>query len=103
MGVMNQRGDYSGFRRFENGPITEQTRIKTVADLSAQTTLRVDSDGDGKDVMVYNATSNSPTVLLNHRSIVLYGGSVLLAVIILLFARAPKKTFRQKSITERET
>lgn len=102
MGIMDQKGDYTDFRRFQNIPITEKTSINTVAMQELQTTLRVDHDGDRKDDEIYNACANSQTIILNSRNILAVGIPVVLSIAIIILSHASKKTIRQKSITERQ-
>ena len=44
---MDENGDYSDFRRFEDIKITKQTVIDTVAAASEESVLNIDEDGDG--------------------------------------------------------
>lgn len=48
IGFMDENGDYSDLRKFENIKITRRTRIDTVAANSDDSTLNIDEDGDGK-------------------------------------------------------
>ncbi len=48
IGFMDDNGDYSDLRRFENVKITKRTVIDTEAAVSKQSTLNIDEDGDGK-------------------------------------------------------
>lgn len=45
---MDEEGEYSDFRTFENVRITDTTAIDTVAGVSATSELNIDEDGDGK-------------------------------------------------------
>lgn len=48
IGFMDDDGNYSDLRRFEDIRITQSTRIDTVASNSDSTALNIDEDGDGK-------------------------------------------------------
>lgn len=48
IGFMDESGEYSDLRRFEDVKITRQTVIDTVATVSKTSTLKIDEDGDGK-------------------------------------------------------
>lgn len=58
IGFMDENGDYSDFRRFEDVKITKQTVIDTVAAVSDESVLNIDSDGDGKYDMKLRAKEN---------------------------------------------
>ncbi len=59
IGFMDDDGNYSDFRTFENITITTTTSIDTVAKVSDSTVLNVDSDGDGSYDIRYRAKANS--------------------------------------------
>ena len=48
IGYMDDNGDYSDLRKFENIKITRRTKIDTVASNSSESILNIDKDGDGK-------------------------------------------------------
>ncbi|MGO5097463.1 VWA domain-containing protein [Agathobaculum sp. LCP25S3_E8] len=48
IGFMDENGNYSDFRRFENVKITKQTIIDTIATVSDESILNIDQNGDGK-------------------------------------------------------
>ena len=48
IGFMDDDGNYDDFRRFENIRITKRTKIDTVAEVSSESILNIDDDGDGK-------------------------------------------------------
>ncbi|MDD5924079.1 MAG: VWA domain-containing protein [Clostridia bacterium] len=58
IGFMDENGEYSDFRRFNNIKITRKTQIDTVAEVSDKTVLNVDEDGDGKYDLTYEAKTN---------------------------------------------
>lgn len=58
IGFMDENGDYSDRRKFENIKITRRTRIDTVAANSDYSTLNIDEDGDGKYDIRLRAEAN---------------------------------------------
>ena len=58
IGFMDENGDYSDFRRFENVKITKQTVIDTLAAVSDESVLNIDEDGDGKYDLKLRAEEN---------------------------------------------
>lgn len=48
IGFMDDDGEYSDLRKFENVKITRRTQIDTVAAVSSESVLNIDEDGDGK-------------------------------------------------------
>ena len=58
IGFMDENGDYSDFRRFENVKITKHTVIDTVAAVSDESVLNIDEDGDGKYDLRLRAEEN---------------------------------------------
>lgn len=59
IGFMDENGDYSDFRQFENIDITSTTIIDTVATVSEESVLKIDKDGDGKIDEIWTASANS--------------------------------------------
>ena len=86
IGFMDENGDYSDFRRFENVRITKKTVIDTVAAVSNESVLNIDEDGDGKYDLTLRATENGSGEEIK-QTIWLYvgigGGAVLLIIIVL--------------------
>lgn len=58
VGYMDENGEYTDFRRFEDIDVGRRTVIDTVAGNMGDTTLSVDSDGDGSYDEVYTASEN---------------------------------------------
>lgn len=58
IGFMDENGDYSDFRRFEDVKISKQTAIDTVAAVSNESILNIDEDGDGKYDVKLRAEEN---------------------------------------------
>ena len=47
IGFMDENGDYSDFRYFDDIRVTQRTVIDTVATVSKESVLKIDEDGDG--------------------------------------------------------
>lgn len=100
IGFMDEDGEYSDFRRFEDITITRKTVIDTVASVSDTTVLNVDEDGDGECDIIYQAGENEyaeevapaedppPYLLIGACAA---GGLLLLIVIIVVAVRASRK------------
>lgn len=58
IGFMDEDGEYSDLREFEDIKITKTTVIDTVAKVSDETVLNIDEDGDGKYDIRYRAEEN---------------------------------------------
>lgn len=58
IGFMDENGDYSDFRRFEDIKITRKTSIDTIATVSEESILNIDEDGDGKYDLKLRADEN---------------------------------------------
>lgn len=88
IGFMDENGDYSDFRRFEDIKITRRTMIDTVAAVSKESVLNIDEDGDGKYDLKLRAEENGFGEKVEE-SVLVYvviGGSVLLLLLILTCA-----------------
>lgn len=94
IGFMDENGDYSDFRRFENIKITRRTTIDTVAAVSKESVLKIDKDGDGKYDLKLRAAENSYGEEIKE-SILIYilisGIALLFLAIVLFFVRRNKK------------
>ena len=92
---MDENGEYTDFREFENIRITPQTRIDTTAKISDSTVLNVDSDNDGTYDLTYVAKENSKATVSKRTPvqgspigvifIIVASVSVLLIAAILVF------------------
>lgn len=93
IGFMDENGDYSDFRRFEDVKISKQTVIDTVATVSDESILNVDEDGDGKYDVKLRAEENGYGEEVK-TSVWLYvsicGGVALLIVIALIVVKIRK-------------
>lgn len=99
IGFMDENGDYSDFRRFENIKITRRTEIDTVAAVSKESVLNIDEDGDGKYDLKLRAEENGYGEEVEE-SILIYivavSGAVLLLLIVILIVRKNRKNKKSK-------
>ncbi len=58
IGFMDENGEYSDYREFENVEITPTTQIYSPVNLADTTVLNVDRDGAGKFELTYEAEKN---------------------------------------------
>ena len=58
IGFMDENGDYSDLRNFEDIRINRSTIIDTIAANTDTTELKIDEDGDGKYDLKYRAKAN---------------------------------------------
>jgi uncharacterized protein YegL len=86
IGFMDENGEYSDFRRFENVKINKQTVIDTQAAVSSESILKIDSDGDGRYDQKLRAEANGYGEIIKNFSVL----KILpfLAVILAAFAGA---------------
>ena len=68
IGFMDEEGNYSDFREFENIEITNQTVIDTKAEASETTVINVDEDGDGNYDLRYQAAANESGSIVENNS-----------------------------------
>lgn len=94
IGFMDENGEYTDFRRFNNIKITKNTQIDTVANVSDNSVLNVDEDGDGKYDLVYKAEANGYGEIVDY-SYILYivigSVSVIALLILVLLIRSKIK------------
>lgn len=93
IGFMDENGDYSDFRTFENIKITKQTVIDTEAKVSDETVLLIDNDGDGKYDVKLRAEENGygEEVKQVPWLYIAIGGTVIIFVIIVIAALNARK------------
>lgn len=102
IGFMDENGDYSDFRRFEDIKITRRTIIDTVATVSKESVLNIDEDGDGKYDLKLRAEENGFGEEVEESVLVyvIIGGGVLLLLLILIFI--VRKYRKKKKAKENE-
>lgn len=94
IGFMDENGDYSDFRRFEDIKITRRTKIDTVATVSKDSVLNIDEDGDGRYDLKLRADENGYGEEVDDSMmmyVVMGGGALLLLLIVVCVARKRKK------------
>lgn len=96
IGFMDENGDYSDFRRFEDVKITKRTVIDTVAAVSGESILNIDSDGDGKYDMKLRAEKNGygQEVTQPVWIYVMLGTTLLIALVLIVFKICQKRKER---------
>ena len=94
IGFMDENGDYSDFRRFEDIKITKETVIDTVAAVSEESVLNIDEDGDGRYDLKLRAGENGygEEVKQVPWLYVAIGGTVIIfAVVLVVVLKVRKK------------
>ena len=90
IGFMDGNGDYTDFREFEDIAVTPKTKIYTLATVSDNTVMNVDSDGDGEYDLYYQAEANGLASLTQRddasNASVTAVFLILLAALVLLLA-----------------
>lgn len=102
IGFMNNDGQYSDLRRFEDLSITRKTIIDTIAGTSEQIVLHIDDDGDGEYDRKFSAGYNAYgeevamglTLKLDWVTMLLTGGTILVLMLgcILAMKKASRRT-----------
>ncbi len=99
IGFMDENGDYSDFRRFEDIKITRRTKIDTVATVSKDSVLNIDEDGDGRYDLKLRADENGYGEEVDD-SMMIYvaigGGVLLLLLIVVCVAMKKRKNKKTK-------
>lgn len=85
IGFMDDEGNYSDLRKFEDIKITKRTVIDTVAETSKESTLNIDENGDGKYDLRLRAEENGygEEIKQDYLMYIMVGGCA-----VLLFALA---------------
>lgn len=93
IGFMNQNGDYSDLRKFEDIKITKKTRIDTVATVSKESVLNIDKNGDGKYDLRLRAEENGYGEEVNDFPLIyiIMGSSILVFLMVFIFIRQIKR------------
>jgi len=107
IGFMDENGDYSDLREFNNVKIKKRTKIDTVATVADKTVMKVDTDGDGEYDITYEAhpngkgkkVDNSYIYRIIYISICALAGIILL-IVILIFIKKYKKRPKTESASK---
>lgn len=95
IGFMDDDGQYSDLRYFEDIRITRNTMIEATAAVSDQSVLKVDTDGDGRFDIAYRAGQNEhaqQTKVIPWLTVTLVAaGTVALAVVLVVILQKKKK------------
>ena len=101
IGFMDENGDYSDFRRFEDIKITRRTTIDTVVAASKESILKIDEDGDGRYDLELRAEENGYGEEVE-KSVLFYvavSGCILLILLILILII--RKNLKNKKAKEK--
>lgn len=100
IGFMDDGGKYSDLRNFNDIEISPNTKIDTVAQNASVTTLKVDSDGDGRYDIKYKAGANGIGEEVDYAYIlyILYaaGGVIVLLFVYVFFSKLKKRLAQEK-------
>lgn len=94
IGFMDENGDYSDFRRFEDIKITKETVIDTVAAVSEESVLSIDEDGDGRYDLKLRAGENGygeEVKQIPWLYIAIGGTVIIFAVVLIVVLKVRKK------------
>lgn len=78
---MDDDGNYDDFREFKDIEITSQTIIDTKAEVSDNTIVNVDKDGDGKYDLSYEAGQNQEATLVKTNNWINIAATVLIVAV----------------------
>ncbi|MBR1384805.1 MAG: VWA domain-containing protein [Ruminococcus sp.] len=100
----DEDGEYTDVRSFKNVPITKDTVIATSTKQEEKVGLSVDSDGDGKFDMNYEAAKNKKAEKTGSKDnmmfIILIAANSLLAVVLIIYAIMALKKRANKKATQ---
>ena len=99
IGFMNEDGEYTDFRKFNNIKITRNTQIDTVANVSDKTVLNVDEDGDGKYDLVYKAKANEYGEIVDYSYIIYIVIGALSVIVLLVFVLVIKRKIKKRKLS----
>lgn len=98
IGFMNDTGEYSDLRKFNNIKITKRTVIDTVATTSNSTVLNVDEDGDGKYDLKYKAIENGRGEIVDYTYIFYIAVTLVVLLVLLIIIVKIKKHKKSKKL-----
>lgn len=70
IGFMDEEGEYSDFRQFEDIAVSDSTRVDTTARRARTTVLNVDEDGDGRYELKYRAGANETGKIVDYTYVI---------------------------------
>lgn len=98
IGFMDDNGEYTDLRIFPQIPITKQTVIDTVASVSKDTVLNVDSDGDGKYDVKYRAAARGYGREVRRNTLLyigIFGGVAVVLCLVLIHNTRKRKAYKR--------
>ena len=103
IGFMDENGEYSDMREFENIKINKKTKIDTKAENASSTIVKVDSDGDGKYDSTLKATKANPKgkeVSYAYVRYIIYA-VVLLILFLIIYIKIKKKRKNKAQVSNK--
>lgn len=100
IGFMDENGEYSDLREFNDVKINKRTRIDTVAKNASSTVLKVDSDGDGKYDLKYKAKANGVGEIVDYSYVIYIAVGILILIGILIIYIKIKKWNKRRIANE---
>ena len=97
IGFMDENGEYSDLRKFNNIRITRDTVIDTVASNSDSTILNVDEDGNGRYDLKYKAGVNGRGEVVDYTYILYIVLTAVVLILILIVVLKIKKRRKKKN------
>ena len=96
IGFMDDTGEYSDFRRFEDINITRTTEIDTVAKSSGDTFLNVDEDGDGRYDLRYRAGANGVGEIVDYTYLIFIAAGAAAVLVILITILGKRRNIKKR-------
>lgn len=98
IGYMDDSGEYSDMRTFEDITITRRTLIDSSTKYSERTVLKVDEDGDGRYDVKYRAGVNGQGKLVDYTYVLYIAISVVVLIVILVVMKKIKNGKKRKAV-----
>lgn len=100
IGFMDENGEYTDFRKFNNIKITKSTKVDTVANVSDKTVLNVDEDGDGRYDLVYKAEANGNGELVDYTYVIYIVIGVVSAIAVLILVLVIRAKLKKRKLSK---
>lgn len=100
IGFMDENGEYTDFRKFNNIKITKSTKVDTVANVSDKTVLNVDEDGDGRYDLVYKAEANGNGELVDYTYVIYIVIGVVSAIAVLVLVLVIRAKLKKRKLSK---
>ena len=96
IGFMDDNGEYTDQRRFENIRISRSTVIDTVASYEDTTELNIDEDGDGKYDLKYRAKANEKGEVVDYTRMIYAVMAVAFCILVVVVVAVAKRRIRKR-------